>query len=194
MKEFVWALSLGFCGALASLLTHGWNASAVDQVDRQQYARLLSSRASESITQRADRQSVLLGKAIVSRFSVDGMIERSDRSIERPSGSRSADVALWIRPSLRRIYLLLGMAPILVLLIGASVLAGLALRESSLDHMAWRSPTLAYVAKKFAFIVGGGGIVFFILSPAVLPLWLVYVFASPLCGGLVLYVGSLGRI
>jgi hypothetical protein len=192
MKEFVWALSLGFCGALASLLTHGWSASAVDQVDRQQYARLLSSRASESITQRADRESVLLGKAIVSRFSVDGMIERSDRTNE--SASKCADVALWVKPSLRRVYLLLGMAPVIVLLAGAAVLAGLALRETSLDHMAWRSPTLAYLAKKFASFVGGGGIVFFVLSPTVLPLWLIYVFVGSLCGGLVLYVGSLGRI
>jgi hypothetical protein len=56
------------------------------------------------------------------------------------------------------------------------------------------SPTLAYLAKNFGFIVGGGGIVFFVLAPIVLPLWLIYVFVGSLCGGLSLYVGSLGRI
>jgi hypothetical protein len=178
MKEFAWALSLGFCGALLSLLAHGWDASAVDKTDRRQYSSLLSSNAVKRITQRSERLSMQCAEMVKSRVPV----------------LTAENIALWIRPTLRRGYLLIGLAPVVLLLVVAAALGGLVLREASLDHMAWRSPTLAYVAKKFAFIFGGGGIVFFILSPTVLPLWLIYVFISSLCGGLVLYVGSLGRI
>lgn len=178
MKEFAWALSLGFCAALVSLLGHHWNASAVEQEDRRQYSGLLSATAVEKLARRSDRISMRFAELVESRVSI----------------LNAADIALWSRPILRRGYLVVGMAPVIALLVLASALGGLVVREASLDRMAWRSPTLAYLAKKFGFVVGGGGIVFFVLAPIVLPLWLIYVFVGSLCGGLTLYVGSLGRI
>jgi len=178
MKELAWALSLGFCGALLSLLAHRWNTSEAEKEDRRQYSSLLSDAAVEKLTRRSDRLSGRLAELAKARISI----------------LKAEDIGLWIRPALRRGCLFIGMAPVIVFLVVAATLGGLVVREASLDRMAWRSPTLAYLAKKLGFIVGGGGIVFFVLAPIVLPLWLIYVFVGSLCGGLTLYVGSLGRI
>lgn len=87
----------------------------------------------------------------------------------------------------------MNLSPLWIPLLAASVCFGLYLRQESMALRRWRSPTVAYLAKKIFVYAGLLGAVLYCALPFGLSSWLIYVPVLPLCGGTVVYVGSLGR-
>lgn len=99
-----------------------------------------------------------------------------------------------LRVPMRRAAILAGAWPFAAGLVLASFCIGLHLRREALIRGRWRSPTLAYLAKKALLYGGMTGILVYAALPLGLPLWLIYPVLLFLCGGLAVYVGSLGRL
>jgi len=190
VKDFVIAISIAGCLALGLAVWHGvLGRQAGSREDAGQYSRLMSERGAAEITAQADAWA---GSA------ADYMACKEWSRIWARGGEDTSapKMALFDKLSLpsRRLALVLALLPILLPLVLASLALGLYLREESLLSQRWRSPTVAYLAKKTFFYPGLLGAMLFCTLPMSLPLWLIYVVFIPLCGGLTLYVGSIGRL
>jgi len=180
---------VGFCAAVLWALLGRGGAAEAEWLDRERYGKVLGAGAARRIDSEARRMAAAISRWFAARASPEAILGESRREEDR-----SAEWEARLGPPLRRTMLLVANAPLFAMAILDALLLGLVARRAALEERRWRSPTLAYLSKRFAAWSGAGGLAFFAAAPAGMPLWLAYPFAGSLCGGLALYVSSLGRI
>ena len=190
MKDFVIAVSIAGCLSLGVAVWRGMlDRKMPSMQDDAQYSRLMSIPGAADVSAQGGKWATTASDYLAGR-------EWSRiwaRGGEESSAVKRTLYDLICVPS-RRLALFVALYPILVPLVLASLGFGLYLREESLLSQRWRSPTVAYLAKKSFFYPGVLGVMLFCTLPMSLPLWLIYVVLIPLCGGLTIYVGSIGKI
>lgn len=188
MKDLLIAVSTACSLAVGMAVWKGISVGEpLPRHDEEQYREFLSKAGSAEILARG---------SVLAQLGADRLAGREWlKLIFRTDDDKAADaIARMLSLPARRLALVVAMAAVLLPLVLASLAVGLYLRQESLFAQRWRSPTVAYLAKKSFFYPGLLGVMVFCTLPMSLPLWLIYVVFIPLCGGLMVYVGSIGRI
>jgi hypothetical protein len=186
MKDAIVVLSIAGC-LVAGLGV--WRAAFDAEATEGDGLGVLSEDGAAEISAAASRWSA----SLAGRLARTGWGRSLARGSENEVQAEAAFGSVLFAPC-ARMALFVAMSPVLVPLALAALALGLHLRQQSLLGQRWRSPTLAYLAKKSFFYPGLLGVLVFCTLPMSVPLWLIYVAFIPLCGGLTLYVGSIGRI
>jgi hypothetical protein len=189
MKDLLVAISIAGCLALGMAVWRGISGNDAPQLeDEAQYAKHISVAEAGEIAVWGWSWAQWAADRLAAR-EWSKLLARSDDA----AGARLVIAQFLVVPT-RRLALVVALIPVLVPLVLASLAFGLYSREESMLLQRWRSPTVAYLAKKCFFYPGLLGVLLFCTLPMSLPLWLIYAVFIPLCGGLTLYVGSIGRI